>query len=202
MIATLKGILDSKTPTEIVIDVQGVGYRLLVPLSTFYKLPEEGEPVRLVTHTHVREDAIQIFGFLTSLEKHLFRMLISVSKVGPKMALSILSGMDAETIQRTVGNRDVAALSSLPGVGKKTAERICMELKDKIFDDGTRMADKAPARGGMVEGCAYRDAVTALVHLGYRPNEVREVLRQLASEKEDRPVEELIRESLRFLSKA
>ncbi len=202
MIAQLKGVLESKAPSEIIVDVGGVGYRLFIPLSTYYQLPETGEALLLRTHTHVREDAIQIFGFMTSLEKEFFKLLISVSKVGPRIALAILSGLDGDSLRSAIGTGDVTRLSSVPGVGKKTAERICMELKDKIPRE-TDEAAGGPLRGSaLLDECPYKDALAALMHLGYKRGEVAEVIQGLASDSETRSVEELIRESLRLLSKA
>ncbi len=202
MIAQLKGILDSKTPAEIVVDVGGVGYLLSIPLSTYYDLPEAGSGVKLLAHTHVREDTLQIFGFLTSPERDLFRLLISVSKVGPKLALAILSGLDTGALFSALRSGDVARLTGIVGVGKKTAERISLELKDKIPESA--VDSQAPARAGdaILEECRYKDALTALVHLGYKRHEVKEVIQGLASEDEKRTVEDLIRESLRLLSTA
>ncbi len=202
MIAQLKGILAFKAPSEVIVDVGGVGYQVSIPLSTYYPLPDEGGAVVLFTHTHVRDDAIQIFGFGTPLEKDLFRILITVSKVGPKMALAILSGLEGAELRRAIGDEDVARLSGIPGVGRKTAERICMELKDKM----PSAEPGAPVVGGgpdsALEQCPYKDAAAALVHLGYRRTEVKDVLQGLAHEEQERSVEELIRESLRYLSKA
>ncbi len=202
MIAQLKGILASKAASEVVVDVGGVGYQVFIPLSTYYPLPEEGGAVVLYTHTHVRDDAIQIFGFWTLLEKELFRILISVSKVGPKMALAILSGLEGNALRRAIAGEDIARLSGIPGVGRKTAERICMELKDKMpaGEAGVPAAGAGPASA--LEQCPYKDAAAALVHLGYRRNEVKDVLQGLADEARERSVEEIIRESLRYLSKA
>ena len=202
MIAQLKGILESKAPAEIVVDVGGVGYLVSVPLSTYYELPEAGSGVKVLTHTHVREDVLQIFGFMTPSERDLFRLLISVSKVGPKMALAILSGLDTAALFAALRSSDVARLTGIAGVGKKTAERICMELKDKIPES----SDDFQGAGGLgdvvLEECRYKDALTALIHLGYKRNEVKEIIQGLASEGEERTVEELIRESLRLLSTA
>jgi Holliday junction DNA helicase RuvA len=203
MIAQLKGVLESKEPTEIVVDVGGVGYLLSVPLSTYVRLPELGEPVFLKAHTYVREDAIQIFGFLTSSEKDLFQLLISVSKIGPRIALAILSGLDASHLRLAIIHGDVGKLSAIPGVGKKTAERICMELKDKLpqeWEEGREV--RLRTAGSILEECPYKDALTALMHLGYKRGEVTEVIRGLASMEEEHSVEDLIRESLRLLSKA
>ncbi|NOY53660.1 MAG: Holliday junction branch migration protein RuvA [Deltaproteobacteria bacterium] len=201
MIAQLKGVLESKVPSEIIVDVGGVGYQVSIPLSTYDQLPEIGEPVRLKTHTHVREDAIQIFGFLTASEKEFFKLLISVSKIGPKMALAILSGLDAGSLRSAILDEDVGRLSGIPGVGRKTAERICMELKDKV-PPGLDTEGGGTANREVLEECPYKDAVAALIHLGYKRGEVAEIIRGLASEEEGRSVEELIRESLRSLSKA
>ncbi len=202
MIAQLKGILAFKAPSEVIVDVGGVGYQVLIPLSTYYSLPEEGGVVVLYTHTHVRDDAIQIFGFWTQLEKDLFRILIAVSKVGPKMALAILSGLEGETLCSAIAGEDVARLSGIPGVGRKTAERICMELKDKMptAEPGAPLVEDGPISA--LEQCPYKDAAAALMHLGYRRAEVKDVLQGLANEAQERSVEELIRESLRYLSKA
>ncbi|MEK6777380.1 MAG: Holliday junction branch migration protein RuvA [bacterium] len=202
MIAQIKGVLEVKAPSEIVVDVNGVGYLLEIPLSTFYQLPEAGSHVCLKAYTHVRDDAIQIFGFLTLSEKDLFEQLISVSKVGPKSALHILSGLDTGSLRTAIRKGDVAGLSRVPGVGRKTAERICMELKDKIPDDYDEPEGVSGSVLSLLDQCPYKDAMTALIHLGYRRNEVREVIQGLADEKEDRSVEDLIRESLRLLSKA
>lgn len=202
MIAQIKGVLEVKAPSEIVVDVNGVGYLLEIPLSTFYQLPEAGSNVCLKAYTHVRDDAIQIFGFLTSSEKDLFEQLISVSKVGPRSALHILSGLDTGSLRTAIRKGDVAGLSRVPGVGRKTAERICMELKDKIPDDYDEPEGVSGSVLSLLDQCPYKDAMTALIHLGYRRNEVREIIQGLADEKEDRSVEDLIRESLRLLSKA
>jgi Holliday junction DNA helicase RuvA len=202
MIAQIKGILDFKEPSEIIVDVGGVGYLILVPLSTFYQLPETGSPVLLKTHTVVRDDAIQIFGFSTSSEKHLFQQLITVSKVGPRIALAILSGLDVESLCTAIRNEDVARLTGIPGVGRKTSERICMELKEKIPQEYDEAPHRSAGAGSLLDQCPYKDALAALIHLGYKRFEVKEVIRGLAVEDENRSVEELIRESLRFLSKA
>jgi Holliday junction DNA helicase RuvA len=203
VIAQIKGILEAKEPSEIVVDVGGVGYLLLIPLSTFYALPEIGSPVSLKTHTYVRDDAIQIFGFYTASEKGLFKQLITVSKVGPRIALVILSGLDAESLRAAIRNGDIDRLSSIPGVGKKTAARICMELKDKIPEEYEEASRTSSGRfGSLLDQCPYKEAVAALIHLGYRKNEVKEAIRGLATEEENRSVEELIKVSLRLLSKA
>ena len=201
MIAQLQGILEAKEPSEIVVDVGGVGYEVQVPLSTYYRLPEPGQAVRLRTHTHVREDAIQIYGFLTAEERELFRLLIGVSKVGPRLALALLSGLDAASLAQAIRARDALRLASVPGVGRKTAERICMELQEKVPDEAAAAAC-ASGPAALLERCPYKEVVAALLHLGYRRNEIREVVQGIAVEDERRSVEELVRESLRQLARA
>ncbi|PIV85066.1 MAG: Holliday junction branch migration protein RuvA [Nitrospirae bacterium CG_4_9_14_3_um_filter_53_35] len=202
MIAQIKGVLEEKDPSEIIVDVNGVGYLLEIPLSTFYQLPEAGAQVCLKAYTHVRDNAMQIFGFLTSSEKDLFEQLISVSKVGPRIALTLLSGLDTGSLRTAIRHGDVERLRGIPGVGRKTSERICMELKDKIPDEPINPEGVSSAALSLLDQCPYKDAMAALVHLGYKRGEVREVIQGLADEKEDRSVEDLIRESLRLLSKA
>jgi Holliday junction DNA helicase RuvA len=166
MIAHLRGRLLEKHPNRVIVDVQGVGYEALVPLSTFYELPEPGEEIALRIHTHVREDALLLYGFATLLELQLFDRLIGVSQIGPKLALAVLSGIEPNDLIAAVKQNDVARLTAIPGVGKKTAERIGLELKDK-------MAAFLPAEGpasaqGVSVGDALRtDVLSALINLGY-----------------------------------
>jgi Holliday junction DNA helicase RuvA len=166
MIAHLRGRLLEKHPNRVIVDVQGVGYEALVPLSTFYELPEPGEEIALRIHTHVREDALLLYGFATLLELQLFDRLIGVSQIGPKLALAVLSGIEPNDLIAAVKQNDVARLTAIPGVGKKTAERIGLELKDK-------MAAFLPAEGpasapGASVGDALRtDVLSALINLGY-----------------------------------
>ena len=195
MIAHLRGRLLRKGTQEAVIDVQGVGYKVSIPLSTFYKLGEPGAEVSLLVHTHVREDALALFGFLTEEEQILFERLLSVSGVGPKVALGILSGIEAPELAAALRGSDVARLTRIPGVGKKTAERLVLELKDKMPPPGPAAAPKPTA------GSASRDdLVSALVHLGYsRPEAERAVDRALQDGREAR-FEDLLRRSLQVLS--
>jgi Holliday junction DNA helicase RuvA len=166
MIAHLRGRLLEKHPNRVIVDVQGVGYEALVPLSTFYEMPEPGEEISLRIHTHVREDALLLYGFATRLELQLFERLISVSQIGPKLALAVLSGIEPKDLITAVKLNDVARLTAIPGVGKKTAERIGLELKDK-------MAAFLPAEGagsapGDSAGESLRtDVLSALINLGY-----------------------------------
>ena len=166
MIARLAGTLVEKHPSRLIVDVGGVGYDVLVPLSTFYGLGDPGAGVALRIHTHVREDVIALYGFASSLEQELFERLISISGIGPKLALSVLSGIDPAELVRAIRTQDVARLTRIPGVGKKTAERIGLELKD-------RMPTAAQTPGADVEPATPQDALredllSALANLGYQ----------------------------------
>jgi Holliday junction DNA helicase RuvA len=195
VIAQLRGRLVRKDPQEAVVDVAGVGYRVTIPLSTFYRLAEIGGEVSLLTHTHVREDTLALFGFLTAAEQALFERLIAVSGVGPKLAISILSGIEAPDLVAALKASDVARLTRIPGVGKKTAERLVLELKDKV-QGLEAAAQEAPAEP---RSSAQDDLVSALVHLGYsRPEAERGVERALKDG--DGRFEDLLRRSLRILS--
>lgn len=194
MIAQVRGRLLRKETQEAIVDVGGVGYRVTIPLSTFYRIGEVGQEVTLLTHTHVREDALALFGFLTVAEQALFERLISVSGVGPKLAISILSGIEAPDLVAALKGSDVARLTRIPGVGKKTAERLVLELKDKMQGLVASEPEAKPAPGS-----AREDLVSALVHLGYsRPEAERGVDRALKDG--EGPFEELLRRSLRALS--
>ena len=196
MIAQLRGRLVRKEPQEAVVDVGGVGYRVAIPLSTFYRIGEAGDEVTLLTHTHVREDTLALFGFLTHGEQALFGRLIAISGVGPKLALSILSGIEAPDLVAALRTSDVARLTRIPGVGKKTAERLVLELKDKVQD---LVAAGEPVPAGPA-AATKEDLVSALVHLGYsRPEAERGVDRALKEGGEGR-FEDLLRRTLRALS--
>ncbi len=198
MIALIKGVLVHRSPDQVVVDVGGVGYRLFIPLSTFYKLPEEGKVVSLHAHTSVRDDAINLYGFLTMGEKGLFERLISVSKIGPKIALNILSRMPAEELRASIVRGDAAKLSSIPGIGRKTAERMILELRDKMTAEGVPAETMA---AGMTEGDAgvMEDVLMALVNLGYKKKDAERALKAVRDEGE-RDLESLVRKSLARLS--
>ena len=165
MIAQLRGRILEKQPNRIVVDVNGVGYDVFVPLSTFYGLGEAGSDIALRIYTHVREDALQLFGFLTDLERQLFERLISVSGIGPKMGVSLLSGMEARDLLLAVQRGDVARLTGIPGIGKKTAERIVLELKDRVAQLGVEPEEAAaPVSAG---DRLRDDLLSALLNLGY-----------------------------------
>lgn len=193
MIAKVRGILDQKAPGEVIVDVGGVGYQLFTALSVFYRLPEVGQPVTLLVYTHVREDALQLFGFYDPAEKQAFMLLTGVSGIGPRLALNILSGMAAGELLDALRDGDVARLVSIPGVGKRLADRMIVELRDKI-EALPETAPEAASDPG-VRG----DALSALVNLGYRRADaeraVRQVLGNGASE-----LETVLKEALRLLS--
>ncbi len=208
MIAHLSGILLSKEPAALVIDVHGVGYEVHVSSSMARSLPQPGETVSLHIHTNVREDAITLYGFQDSSQKRLFLLLNSVSGVGPKLALAILSGMEPAELCNAVSLKDVKRLTALPGVGKKTAERLCMELADKVaafaVEFGGKTALKPPGPVPVSEGFAMQDAASALVNLGYPQETAWQALRTV---QQTDPVAaaamtagELIRAALRSLA--
>jgi Holliday junction DNA helicase RuvA len=195
VIAQVRGRLLRKGPQEAIVDVAGVGYRITIPLSTFYGLGEPGAEVTLLTHTHVREDTLALFGFLTAVEQALFERLIAVSGVGPKLAVGVLSGIEAPELVAALRAGDHARLTRIPGVGKKTAERLVVELKDKMQDLPSSVA--APDR----PGAATDDLVSALVHLGYsRPEAERGVERAVREHGEGR-FEDLLRIALQAVSR-
>jgi len=174
MIALLNGQIAFKSVDHVILDVGGVGYRLVIPLSTFYALPDEG-PARLHVHTQVREDAIVLFGFLTTAEKEMFGLLLQVTGIGPKLAVNILSHIPTRDLKSALASGDVARLSGLPGIGKKTAERLVLELREKVRDaEFEGVAD--PSRPIPVRSDALDDAISALVNLGYKENQARKVL--------------------------
>jgi Holliday junction DNA helicase RuvA len=200
MIAVLRGSISEKTPSRVVVDVAGVGYDVLVPLSTFYPLGEPGAAVTLRIHTHVREDVIALYGFLTRLEQDLFERLIAINGVGPKLALAVLSGIEPAELIRAVRTQDVARLTRIPGVGKKTAERIGLELKDRLPASLEATGPPAPAS---TPGDQLRDdLLSALVNLGYhRPLAEKAVEKVLQAQPEPR-FEAALKDVLRALMKS
>jgi Holliday junction DNA helicase RuvA len=202
MIAALTGRLASKAPAQITLDVQGVGYEVFIPLSTFYSLPDHNELISLSIYTHLREDALQLFGFLSAQEKDAFVLLIGISGIGPKLALSVLSALSIPDFVSAVQAGDVEKLETVPGIGKKSAARIVLELKDKIGRlplTPTAQSQSANATLGRVD----EDALSALVNLGYKAAEVKDVLKRVANARpEPLPLKDLIREALKDLAKA
>lgn len=177
MIALLQGEIAYKSIDHVILDVNGVGYRLLIPLSTYYSIPEDGR-TRLYVHTHVRDDAILLFGFLTTDEKEMFSILISVSGVGPKLALNILSHIPAGDLTTAIVSGDIKALSSLPGIGKKTAERLILELKDKVSGLALSATPGIAPTPGLKKD-SVDDLISALVNLGYKENMVKKAVETL-----------------------
>jgi len=191
VIGFIRGKLVIKTPPHLTVDVGGVGYDIEAPMSTFYTLPAIGSEVRLLTHLVVREDAHILYGFGTQEERALFRNLLKVSQIGPKIALSILSGVSVEGFATLVKLQDSAALTKIPGVGRKTAERVLMEMKDRLDAlDEAKVSGAMPMTPSSTEGEAW----TALVALGYKPAEVTQMLKPLAGS--GGSTEELIRRAL------
>lgn len=193
MIARISGKLITKRPPLLLIDVSGVGYEVHAPMSTFYALPEPGEAVVVLTHLTVREDAHILYGFATEAERGLFRNLIKVSGVGPKMALTILSGINPPDFIVCVQNRDAALLTRLPGIGKKTAERLVVEMQDRLGDSEEIISHTSEAL--QPGGDARQDAISALVALGYKQSDAIPMVK--AVEKEGLASEDLIREALK-----
>ncbi len=181
MIARISGTLIQKTAAQCVVDVQGIGYRVVVPLTTFYELPEVGETVVLHIHTHVREDAINLYGFHTQEERDVFHLMISVSGIGPRLAVNILSGIVAGDLVRAVTEGDLKRLTGIPGVGKKTAERMILELKEKAMKLGRETA--ASGTVSVKTGDRIKDdALSALVNLGYRASTAKDAVDRIITD--------------------
>lgn len=202
MIALIRGRIAAKNPGSVIVDVGGVGYEVHIPLSSFYELPDEGKDVSLNVHTHVREDAITLFGFRTPDEKALFLLLMGVSGVGPKLALNIISGLPYGRLVDAIMRGDDALVTTIPGVGKKTSARIVLELREKAgsLNIGTSGAGPCSISAGPNR---WRDeAVSALVNLGYKKNIAEDAVKRVcAVDGEDTPLETLIKETLKVLSK-
>ena len=197
MIASLTGTLKYKSPTEILIDVHGVGYTVSIPLSTYEKLGDIGSPISLLTHFHVREDAMQLFGFFSDEERRLFKLLISVSGIGPKIAQSILSGLNVEELKSHLLGGNVTALTAIPGVGKKTAERLILELRDKV---GKPIPETEPLSVAGIASAAMRiEALQALTSLGYNLQIAEKSIRLVLKETEGSLIslEDLVKRALR-----
>ena len=204
MIALLKGELEHKTPNLVVLDVNGVGYRVFIPLSTFYKLPKEKEKVCLEVYTHVREDCISLFGFLTKEERVLFEHLISVTKIGPKLALNILSGISSSDLKTAIAASDIVTLSGIPGIGRKTAERLVYELREKIQVMPIER-HKAESSAAELTNQILDDVISALTNLGYSKIEAEKAAKDAFSNcgkrGESASVETVLKESLKMLGK-
>lgn len=195
MIGYLKGILAEKKPNSLLLDVNGVGYLVSIPVSTFLELPDEGSTLALFIYTHVREDILALYGFRTMREKLLFEKLISVSGIGPKVAISFLSGMSSDELIPAIQNADIGKLSTIPGVGRKTAERVSLELREKIpqlMSESAQVAEEKPMR---------EDLVSALVNLGYQQSLAERIIKHvLDKSKSDASFEELLKSALHGIS--
>jgi len=198
MIASLTGRLKRKATDYLIVDVVGVGYQVSVPLSSYAGLPEDGEEISLHIHTHLREDSLSLFGFLTEAEKNMFLLLMGVSGIGPKLALAVLSSLSVRDLSHAIQASDDSKLCSIPGIGKKTAARMVLELKDKVkhLAPSVSLQEATVVMAGDGE-----DAVSALVNLGYKKPLAEEAVRKIRSDRAGLPLETLIREALNVLQK-
>lgn len=192
MIAFLQGILVSKEPGLATVDVNGVGYEVHVSLTSFERLPAPGQPVRLLTHLHVREDSHTLYGFVTQEEREMFRMLIDISGIGPRLALNALSGLSVRELRAAVAQGDVKRVSSVPGIGRKTAERLIVELRDKIS-----AGEALEALSAKEADTRLRDVMMALVNLGYKQAEARQRVQEILPQvRPDMSFEDILRKAL------
>lgn len=196
MIGRLQGVLLRKEPPALMLDVGGVGYELEAPMTTFYELPAVGERVTLYTHLVVREDAHLLYGFVREAQRRLFRELLKVNGVGPRVALAVLSGLSDEEFSRCVAEEDIARLTKVPGIGRKTAERLVIEMRDKLPKDVPLLA--STAAGPAAPGDPVSEAVSALVALGYKPNEASRAVRSASTK--GLSAEEIIRQALKGMA--
>lgn len=201
MIAQVRGVLSQKEPEGLIIDVNGVGYEVTVSLNTFYRLPDLNEKITLLIYTHVTEGAFSLFGFLDPLEKDLFKKLISVSGIGPRVGLAILSGLSPADLTEAILSKNIAKLTSINGIGKKTAERLVIELKDKM----QTLQEKRLTSGSLhtflsTEETTYTEALSALINLGYQKNLAERALSQISIQS-DSNLEKVLKDSLGVLAK-
>ncbi|MEK6689856.1 MAG: Holliday junction branch migration protein RuvA [Nitrospirota bacterium] len=195
MIASIEGNLTFKSPNYLIIDVGGIGYQIFVPLSSFYFLPNIGDSIRLNIYTHLKEDAIQLYGFFSKEEKEIFISLIGVTGIGPKLAINILSGISPSDLVKAISEGNLVTLNAIPGIGRKTAERLILELKEKI---GSLRGPEVSAEG--IDN-NYEDALSALVNLGYKRSLAEMALKQFRTDSglNSKSVEEMIKEALKIL---
>jgi Holliday junction DNA helicase RuvA len=198
MIAFLRGRVHHKQPNRVIVDVGGVGYDVHVPLSTFYNLGDEGAEVSLRVHTHVREDTLQLYGFLTELERQVFERLIAISGIGPKLAIVVLSGMEPRDLVAAVQRADVARLTTIPGIGKKTAERIVLELKDRLTQIAVPAAPGAAASAAPADQLRV-DLLSALLNLGYHRQQAEKAIDATVKSNPNASFEHAVRTALREL---
>jgi len=201
MIALINGLLIHKATSSVIVDANGVGYRIFVPLTTFYTLPDTNQPVTLHVHTHVRPDAISLFGFGSGNEKEVFELMLSVSGIGPRLAMNILSGISAEELMKAVSEGNLNRLVSIPGVGKKTAERMLLELKDKIVKLSTCNVIHKDNGDILTFDSIKDDALSALVNLGYKTHKAREAVDKIMSESsQSLALDLLLKKALKILA--
>lgn len=206
MIAHLSGTLLSKQATSVIVDVSGVGYEVTIPLSTFYDLEDPGSTVQLRIYTHVREDALQLYGFKTARERELFLKIISVTGIGPKLGITLLSGMSADEMIASIRTNNLARLTLIPGVGKKTAERLIMELREKVADLSSAQLEeelgaKPEVSAETTEDTVRADALSALLNLGYQRSGAEKAIDAALGEGGDITVESVLRRSLKKLAR-
>ena len=206
MIAHLSGTLLSKQATSVIVDVSGVGYEVTIPLSTFYDLEDLGSTVQLRIYTHVREDALQLYGFKTARERELFLKLITVSGIGPKLGITLLSGMTADEMIASIRTNNLARLTLIPGVGRKTAERLIMELREKVAELSSAQIEeefgaKPEVSAEPTEDTVRADALSALLNLGYQRSGAEKAIDAALSEGGDITVESVLRRSLKKLAR-
>jgi len=199
MIAYLRGTLFRKNPQSVVVDINGVGYQIFIPLSTFYRLPDETDTVSLHVYTHVRQDTLQLFGFQTEMEKQIFLLLISVSGIGPRVALNILSGMGFEELLSAIVGADSERISSIPGVGKKTSQRIILELKEKASKLAEGIGGVPEERLEIKDREIYEDALSALINLGYPSKAAKKAVEIALHKDHEMNIETLLKEALQNL---
>jgi holliday junction DNA helicase RuvA len=206
MIAHLQGILLLKQATSVIVDVGGVGYEVTIPLSTFYDLGETGSAVQLRIYTHVREDTLQLFGFKTARERELFLKVISVSGIGPKLGITLMSGMSADELIAAIRTNNLARLTLIPGIGRKTAERLVIELREKVAAMSSaeleeEMSAAAAGAGAPTQDAVRADALSALLNLGYQKSAAEKAIDNALSEDESMTVESVLRRVLRKLAR-
>jgi Holliday junction DNA helicase RuvA len=205
MIAHLSGTLLSKQATSVIVDVAGVGYEVTIPLSTFYDLEDTGAPVQLRIYTHVREDTLQLFGFKTARERELFLKVITVSGIGPKLGITLLSGMSADELIASIRTNNLARLTLIPGIGRKTAERLIMELREKVAELSSAQLEEElgakPEVAEQTEDAVRSDALSALLNLGYQRSAAEKAIDAALGDGGDVTVESILRRSLKKLAR-
>jgi len=200
MIALISGKIVYKGITHVIVDAQGVGYRVFIPLTTFYELPETGQNITLHVYTHVKQDGINLFGFYTPQEKDAFELMLGVSGIGPKMSLNILSGISVRELRNAISGSDVKKLVSIPGLGKKTAERLILELKEKIIKRVALEDNLSVGESQKSQDMIREDVLSALINLGYKSNIAQQALdRVMGDAHQERAMEQILKKTLKIL---